>query len=322
MYRRRVYQRFFQVCLGFVAALGLMWAGTALALQAQGDITTNTTWGEDVELIGVVSVKAPAVLTVNPGVTVYGNPQTALIIEQGAKIMAVGTPEEPIVFTSNKPAGSRARGDWGGISINGYAPINNAGGSCPDNPQTAIGEAGMGVYGGCDSDDNSGILRYVRIEYGGYRMDGENEWNALTLQGVGDETIIEYVQCDMNDDDGIEFFGGTVDVRNILNSRCADDQFDWTNGFVGRAQFIVAHKADDDGDRGIEADNLADNNIAQPVSNPTIYNMTLVGNENIPDGGGEGVVLRRGTGITLKNSIVTGFQKAAVDIDNEATFAG
>jgi hypothetical protein len=322
MSRKRVHHWFFQTGLGLVVALGLMWAGTALALQAQGDITTSTTWGEDVELTGVVSVKAPAVLTVLPGVTVYGNPQTALIIEQGAKIMAIGTPEEPIVFTSNKPAGSRARGDWGGISINGYAPINNAGGSCPDNPQTAVGEAGMGVYGGCNSHDNSGTLRYVRIEYGGYRMDGENEWNALTLQGVGDETIIEYVQCDQNDDDGIEFFGGTVDVRNILNSRCADDHFDWTNGFTGKAQFIVAHKADDDGDRGIEGDNLKADNSAQPVSNPTIYNMTLVGNKNIPDGGGEGIVFRRGTGITLKNSIVTGFQKAAVDIDNEATFAG
>jgi len=322
MSRKRVHHWFFQTGLGLVVALALMWAGTALALQAQGDITTSTTWGEDVELTGVVSVKAPAVLTVLPGVTVYGNPQTALIIEQGAKIMAIGTPEEPIVFTSNKPVGSRARGDWGGISINGYAPINNAGGSCPDNPQTAVGEAGMGVYGGCNSHDNSGILRYVRIEYGGYRMDGENEWNALTLQGVGDETIIEYVQCDMNDDDGIEFFGGTVDVRNILNSRCADDHFDWTNGFAGKAQFIVAHKADDDGDRGIEGDNLKANNSAQPMSSPTVYNMTLAGNKNIPDGGGEGVLLRRGTGITLKNSIITGFQKAAVDIDNEATFAG
>jgi hypothetical protein len=318
MSKNNFQNRFLQINLGFFVAIVCLWASTALALQASGDITSNTTWGEDVVLTGVVFVKQPAVLTVLPGVTVYGNPQTAVIIEQGAKIMAVGTPEEPIVFTSNKPAGSRARGDWGGVVLNGYAPINNTGGDCT---VPAVGEAGMGVYGGCNPHDSSGILRYVRIEYGGFRMDGENEFNALTLQGVGDETIIEYVQCDQNDDDGIEFFGGTANARNILNSRCADDHFDWTNGYMGKAQFIVAHKADDDGDRGIEGDNLKSDNNAQPVSNPTIYNMTLVGNYNIPDGGGEGILLRRGTGISMKNSIVTNFQKAAVDIDNEATFA-
>lgn len=321
MLRETIYHWPLKTIQGFILALGLIWAGTALALDAQGDITTNTTWGEDVLLTGVVTVKAPAVLTISPGVTIYGNPTTALIIERGAKIMAIGTPEEPIVFTSNSI--SPARMDWGGVAINGYAPINNAGAfSCPGNPPNAVGEAGMGEYGGCDPHDSSGILRYVRIEYGGYRMDGENEWNALTLQGVGDGTIIEYVQCHMNSDDGIEFFGGTVNARNILNSGCADDHFDWTNGYTGRAQFIVAHKADDDGDRGIEGDNLKADNVAQPVSHPTVYNMTLVGNANIPDGGGEGILLRRGSAITLKNSIVTGFQKAAVDLDNEATFVG
>jgi hypothetical protein len=322
MSKGRVHQRLFQTVLGLIVAFSLMWAGPASALieAPGGDITTDTTWAEDVNLTGIVNVKAPAVLTIAPGVTVYGAAQTAVIIEQGAKIMAIGTPEQPIVFTSNQPEGSRARGDWGGVSINGYAPTNASGGSCPNDPRTIVGEAGMGVYGGCQPYDSSGILRYVRIEYAGFRMDPENEWNALTLQGVGDETIVEYVQCHQNADDGIEFFGGTVNVRNILNSECDDDHFDWTHGFAGEAQFIVAHLADDTGDRGIEADNLADDTTAEPISNPSIYNMTLVGNQNIGDPG-EGILLRRGTGVTLKNSIVTNFQKAAVDLDNEATFA-
>ena len=302
--------------------LCLLWLVQAPAqTRVGGIIAEDTTWEGEVFLETNTIVKPPCVLTIKPGTKIYCQPRSALIIDRGAKIIAIGTPEEPIVFTS--ASANPARGDWGGISINGYGTTNATGVLCPAPIEdvTVVGEAGMGEYGGCDPHDSSGIFRYVRIEYGGFRIDGENEWNGLTLQGVGDETIIEYVQIDHNDDDGIEFFGGNANVRNILVTYCTDDQYDWTNGYQGKGQFIVALLANDAGRRGIEADNLKADNDAQPISKADLYNVTLIGNNQIPEEEGEGVLPRRGTRLNLQNSIIYGFLEAAVDIDNEATFA-
>jgi hypothetical protein len=293
----------------------------------QGDITADTTWSSDVLLRGPVFVRKPATLTVQAGVTVKGEKSTlgALIIEQGAKLIAVGTENNPVVFTSDQPEGQRKRADWGGLIINGYSPLNTG--------TYAWGEGDTGYYGcdgnthgvnDCNVNDNSGTLRYVRVEYGGIQFSPDNELNGIALQGTGSGTTLDHIQIHYSKDDGLEFFGGTTNVKYILLTGIADDCFDWTHGWRGSAQFVVTqHQCDvADCDKGIEADNLANNYDAQPRSNPTLYNFTLIGD---PINGNKtvstnGLTPRRGTGATIRNFIVQGFNRSGIDIDNLNTF--
>ena len=182
------------------------------------------------------------VLTIEPGVTVLGekNPSSpgTLIITQRAKIEAVGTKDAPIVFTSDQLEGKKARGDWGGIIINGLAPIN-----CPDKKGKAFceneGEGDTGTYGGDQPEDSSGTLKYVRVEYGGIQFSEDNELNGIAFFGVGSGTTVDYIQVHMNADDGIEFFGGTVNVKHAVLTGIADDSLDWTYGWTGKAQVRI-----------------------------------------------------------------------------------
>ena len=263
----------------------------------------------------------PATLTIEPGVTIYGESSTdgMLVIRRSASIMAMGTAEAPIVMTSSKPEGSRARGDWGGLIVNGRAPIN----SCADDGATdceAFGEGGAGFYGGNDPADSSGVINYLRIEFAGTLVSPDNELNGIAFQGVGSGTEIDYVQVHMNADDGIEFFGGTANAKHVVISGVGDDSLDWTDGWQGNVQFLVLQQHDDSGDNGIEADNNGDNNVAAPVSMPTLSNMTIIGSP-----GGEssdiGMLIREGTGVHISNTVVKGFNEACLDIDNDATFA-
>ncbi len=228
------------------------------------------------------------ILTIEPGTKIYGESSTdgMLVIRRGSRIIAEGTKEEPIIFTSDKSVGNRQRGDWGGLIINGRATLNT---NLP-----AIGEGGTGNYGGSDDADNSGILKYVRVEFAGREISPDNELNGIAFQGVGSGTTVDYIQVHRNKDDGIEFFGGTVNVKHVYITGCADDQFDWTDGWRGKGQFWVCQQYGDDADRGIEADNNAENNIAIPRSSPTIYNITLVGDIEGPESG-IGIMLREGT---------------------------
>ena len=283
-----------------------------------GTITDNTTLTADNNYLlrGGVFVgddDNETVLTIEPGTVIYGESATwgMLVIRRGSKIMAEGTVDAPIVFTSDKPVGQRGRANWGGLIINGRAPLNTG-------PE-AYGEGGTGYYGGDDPDDNSGVLRYVRVEFAGREISPDNELNGIAFQGVGSGTTVEYIQVHMNKDDGIEFFGGTVNTKYLYVTGCADDQFDWTDGWQGKGQFWVCQQYGDDADQGIEADNNADNNDATPRSNPTIYNITLIGDK----GGVEsdiGVLLREGTGATIRNAIVMNFGDCGIDLDHEATF--
>lgn len=279
----------------------------------QGNITTDTTWTPDKEYVlsGAVFVKAPATLTILAGTTIKGLDQSFLVIERGAKIMAEGTPTAPIVFTSAQEPGSRTARDWGGVWINGRAPINVPGGE-------DVGEAGLtGVYGGNDPDDSSGVIRYVRIEFAGFPVAPDRELNNFTLAGVGAGTVVDHIHVNRGADDGIEFFGGTVNVKYILVTGPGDDGFDWQTGWTGKAQFVVVQQdaeVDPAVDRGIEADNNEQNNLLTPVSNPTIYNATFIGDPRPGLGGGAGIVLRRGTAGTLRNLIVMGFKRAGIDI--------
>ena len=281
-----------------------------------GDITSDRllTADKNYLLKGAVFVQSGATLTIEPGTTIYGEGSPVvgtLIIAQGGKIIANGRADKPIVFTSDKPEGQRDRGQWGGLIINGRAPVNTG--------ATAEGEGNTGTYGGNDPNDNSGILRYVRVEFAGIEFSPDNELNGIAFQGVGAGTTVEYIQVHYNQDDGIEFFGGTVNAKYLYCSGIRDDSFDWTDGWTGKGQFWVAQQHGDAADNGFEADNEGDNNEATPRSNPTIYNVTLIGDPNGPESD-TGLLLREGTAATLRNFIVMGFNMGGVDVDQSSTF--
>lgn len=249
-------------------------------------------------------------LTIEAGTRIIGGDgNTILGIQPGAKIFANGTANAPIVFTG---ADGEAAGEWGGLTINGNAPINTDDG-------LSVGEGESGVYGGDDPLDSSGVLRYVRVQYAGFRFNDTNELNGIAFQGVGSGTVVENIQVHANEDDGVEFFGGTVNARNVVLTDIRDDSLDWTEGWQGRIQnLLVVQDRDfdrsDAGDRGIEADNLEDGNDNLPRSKPWIANATFIGR---PDS--TGATFRRGTGVNLTNVIFSDFQNC-LDIDSDATF--
>ena len=284
-----------------------------------GRITADTTFTADSLwlLDGAVFVEEPARLTIEAGTEIFGRSETngTLIIAPGAQILANGTAEAPIVMTSDQEVGERARGDWGGLIINGRAPLNVPGGE-------AEGEGGTGIYGGDDPDDDSGHLYYVRVEFAGTEFSPDNELNGIAFQGVGRNTEVDHIMVKLNKDDGLEFFGGTVEVKHVICFAIADDSFDWTDGWQGKGQFLIAMQMGDDADNGFESDNNGDNNNLTPRSDPTLYNVTLIGDPyDFPgDESDIGMLLREGTAATIRNFIVTGFKEAAIDIDHPATF--
>lgn len=256
--------------------------------------------GETYILSGGYTVKNGGLLKINKGVTIISEDDgdvDYILVEQGGMIDAQGTANEPIVFTSeNKEAGA-----WGGIHICGRAPINLVGGA----GKSEIGDAN---YGGTDLNDNSGILKYIRLEYTGFAFSEEKESNGFTFYGVGRGTTCEYLQSYMGADDGFEWFGGNVDGKYLVSTGSGDDSFDWTEGWNGRGQFWVAQQVSGEGDCLIEADNNADNNLSTPVSYPTIANLTLIGN-NLSTAV-RGVRFRAGTHVKMYNALVTGKERA------------
>ncbi len=285
----------------------------------QGRITGDTTWSSSIYWVlrGAVFVEAPARLTIDAGAEIFGEFATngTLVIARGAQILANGTADAPIVFSSDQPIGERGRADWGGLIINGRAPINVPGGE-------AVGEGDTGTYGGSDPADDSGHLRYVRVEFAGTEFSPDNELNGIAFQGVGHNTEVDHVMVKYNKDDGLEFFGGTVEVKHIVLQGIADDSVDWTDGWAGKGQFIIVMQSGDDADQGIEGDNNGDNNNLTPRSNPTLYNLTLVGDPDTDEGSESdtGMLLREGTSATIRNFIVLGFKEASIDIDHTATY--
>jgi hypothetical protein len=227
-------------------------------------------------LKGFVYVKAPATLTIEAGTIIKGD-QTSnatLIVERGAKIMAEGTAAKPIVFTSAKAKGGRAAGNWGGIIILGNAPTNLG--------ANAKIEGGVDrAYGGSDANDNSGVFKYVRIEYSGIAFQPDNEINGLTLGGVGAGTTIDYVQVSFNGDDAFEFFGGTVNAKHLIAYKTVDDMFDTDNGYSGKLQFLVGLSnpsvADASSSNGFESDGDAQGSDATPKTSATFSNVSLFG---------------------------------------------
>lgn len=269
-------------------------------------------------LRGVVFIERGGTLTIQPGTLIVGEFATlgTLVIERGGRIIADGRADAPIVFSSDQPIGTRARGDWGGLIINGSAPINPPGG-------IAFGEGDTGEYGGNDPEDDSGILRFVRVEFAGIELSPDNELNGIAFQGTGRRTIVDSVQVTMNKDDGIEMFGGTTNLKRIVLTAIGDDSLDWTFGWTGRAQFGIVHQRGDDADNGWESDNNGTNNDLLPRSAPVIYNWTLIGDPDTNEGGesDDGMLIREGTAGTFRNFIIMGFKEWGLNIDQTATVA-
>lgn len=277
------------------------------------DITSDLTLeaGKEYKLNGGIHVKKGATLTIPEGVTIvaqYDDNVDYILIEQGAKINAQGTASKPIVMTSTK----KEYGAWGGIHICGYAHTNAEGGS-------GKSEIGNAPYGGNDDADNSGTLKYIRLEYTGFAFDEEHEANGVSFYGVGSGTTVEYLQAYKGSDDGFEFFGGSVNVKYLVSTSCSDDSFDWTEGWNGKAQFLVAYQEKESSlgyncDCLMECDNNGNNNAATPIAHPIIANATLIGNGS----DSQGVRLRAGTEVELYNTLIDGKSKP-LTVETEGT---
>lgn len=267
-----------------------------------------------------VYVKSGVTLTIESGTTIFADKasKATLIIEQGAKIVAEGTSSSPIVFTSAQPKGSRAHGDWGGIVIMGKAPVNRPAGE--RTPEGGI----VGTYGGSDANDNSGVLKYVRIEFAGISLSttANSEINGLTMYAVGKGTKIEYVQVSYCGDDAFEWFGGTVDAKYLISHRTWDDDFDTDFGYTGNVQFGVALRdpavSDQSTSNGFESDNFnpgtpaTGNENGLPLTAPKFANMSVfltgASPASLPAGHkhGSGMHLRRNTATSCYNSVFVG----------------
>jgi hypothetical protein len=283
----------------------------APTINKSGTITANETWtaGNTYLLQGLVYIDSLVTLTIEPGVIIRGDNNTAnssLIVRRGAKLMAEGTPCAPIVFTSSKAAGSRAVGDWGGVIMLGRA-INNQGQNVLIEGLSAANSANY--HGGTDNSDNSGVLKYVRIEYGGFVFSSNNEINGLTMGSVGSGTTIDYVQVSFTNDDAFEWFGGSVSARHLVAYRNLDDDFDTDFGWSGTVQYALAVRDPNIADNpavstseGFESDNdpAGTNQAIQPKTNGSFYNVTHIGPFRCASN-------TAGTGVQPG---VTGFQRA------------
>ncbi len=277
-------------------------------------LTANETWNGVVLLDGWVYVDAGATLTIDAGTIIRGTAKSALMVERGGMIQAVGTASDPIVFTSNQGAGLRSNSDWGGVVLCGKGKINIAGGE-------GVAEGGIGSpYGGTDNADNSGTLKYVRIEFPGYEVATGSEVNGLTFYGVGSGTTIDYVQVSNSGDDGYEWFGGAVNAKHLISYRTEDDDFDTDNGYSGMVQFGIAARdssiVDTDTANGFESDNDAAGSTNDPKTHALFSNMTMTGpsasdyspvtlrtNHNE----GSGMRIRRNSRLQIYNSLFLGW---------------
>ena len=298
-----------------------------IVLKGRIDKDTVLREGNNYILSGLVYIVNNATITIQPGVTVKGDYTGAsvatLVITRGAKIIADGTQEKPIVFTSNSPV--PRSGDWGGIVICGKAQVNTAftgtgGGAGILEVEGGINNSfGDGLAGGGatpNNTDNSGILRYVRIEYAGYAYQPDKEINSLTMAAVGSGTIIDYVQVTYAKDDAFEWFGGTVNCKHLIAYKTQDDDFDSDNGFSGKVQFGIVLRdstiADISRSEAFESDNDASGSINSPQTKAVFSNLTLIGPRATLANNGNSLYLaaahiRRNTGISIYNSVILGW---------------
>ena len=332
-------QKTYSVIL-FLAVLFSVNAQTVINVTE--NITTDATWSSNnvYMLDGLVFVDSLATLTIEPGTVIKGKLQSnittgdgasALIVRRGAKIMASGTPESPIIFTSELDdlnltddlSYELDRGLWGGLIVLGRAVTNQPTTSnqiegIPNEPAT------YARYGGNDDSDNSGVLRYISIRHGGYSISGVpgDEINGLTMGAVGNGTTIEYIEVFANLDDGYEWFGGTVNTKYLVAAFCADDAFDYDQGWRGKNQFWFVIQGADEAGRGGEHDGGDDNETGTPYAIPMIANATYIGSGKDAVGvGGDGndrvIYFRDNAGGKYYNSIFTEFVASSSGITVE-----
>ena len=257
-----------------------------------------------------------ATLYIEAGTTIIG--QTGddfLVSRRGSKIEALGTAAAPIIMTSiqDVTGGTTGIGQWGGLVMLGNAPVNlcdaNGDDAVSDEEAASCGvsaEGNAGLYGGADSQDDSGSLKYVVVKHAGNEVGTGDELNGITFAGVGSSTFVDYIQVHENLDDGVEFFGGSVNVRHVVLTGNGDDSLDWAFGWDGRAQHVVIKHNESMANRGFESDNSEDRPLAMPVSNPTVANISIIGSNFDGDDDSEGVLLRHGTRGAIANLMVTG----------------
>ena len=281
--------------------------------RIRADITSPTTWesGNTYVLEDTIYVRGTS-LTIEAGARVEGSPRSALIVERDATLDARGSATEPVVFTSHQPTGERERGDWGGVVLLGNAPVNQPGAVIEGIEQGT----GAGQFGGDDPGDSCGVLTYTRIEFAGYEVYKNNELNGLTLGGCGRNTIIRNVQVHRPLDDGIEMFGGTVDLKKVVITGAGDDSIDWDWGWQGRVQFALIQQYPDAGENAFEGDSNGNDHQASPRSEPTFYNVTLAGASK-GSSQNRGMVLRGGTGGHFHNMIIDGYGLGVLDTRDE-----
>ena len=254
-------------------------------------------------------------LYIQQGTTLIGETgDDFLVVRRGSKVEAVGTVGAPIIMTSIQEMKGEETGigQWGGLVLLGNAPSNLCDGN-GDNTADATelancginAEGNAGLYGGDDPHDNSGTLKFVIVKFAGKALAAGDELNGISFAGVGDGTTVDYIQVHENLDDGVEFFGGTVNVKHVVLTGNGDDSFDWAFGWTGRAQFVYVQHNDTLANRGFESDNSEDHPAATPLTSPMVANVTVVGN-NAPGGDSEGVLLRHGTAGKLYNFVITG----------------
>lgn len=305
---------------------------TSSSAEIRGVITSDQHWTKDkvYRLRGYVYVINGATLTIDAGTKIVSNKDSAgvLIIYKTAKILANGTASEPIVFTSNEA--TPAPGDLGGVVLVGQANGNG---------NHAVMEGGVdpqySAFGGTNNEDNSGVLKYVRIEYAGKAVNPGDEVNGLSLYAVGSGTTIDYVQVIRGLDDAFEFFGGTVNCKHLIAYNCADDDYDMDDGFSGKIQYAISVKdpkfTDPKGTTGDISNNFEVDNVnpangfplsKTPITSPVLSNFTAIGPNNAANTSadyGFGMRWRRGCKFILANSIVMGGQKAGLSIEQDST---
>jgi len=318
--------------------------GAPQQVNVTADITTNTTWtrGNIYRIQGFRKVANGATLTIESGTRILGDFNSvgsSLFVLRGARIIADGTAALPIVFTSSQPDGQRQPGDWGGLILIGNGIINRSGTVNIEGTGTSVDNPLVPYSGGNNNADNSGTLRYVRVEYAGFGPADASELNSFTFAAIGSGTTVDFLQSLNGLDDSFEFFGGAVDAKHLVSYESGDDHFDMAEGYTGRLQFLIAFQSrvfpprpgvgsastdpqgiENDGCNGSGCD-LAFNST--PFTTPVVANFTLVGTGPgvVPSGGGYGAVLRRGTGGHYVNGIMGRWQTAGIgyrDADTKA----
>lgn len=278
------------------------------------DKDTKLTKRNTYQLVGIVYVTNNAVLTIEPGTVIRGDDKTCgtLVIANGSKIIAEGSETDPIIFTSNKGTTERKPGDWGGIIILGKAPINKLGGiaTLPFNLDEMLNH-----YGGQDPEDNSGILKYVRIEYSGRKLSALKELNGLSLAGVGRKTVLSNIQISYSNDDSFECYGGDLNMNNLISYRTTDDDFDFTQGAQINISNSIAIRhpfsSDISGSRCFEVDSydkIDNTDMTKKMTKINANNITLVNLEENNQGlVRESAHIGENTFFNLTNSVVSGF---------------